>query len=110
MGQGNDSMRTGITIIAFITAKAGMQRQVREVLLDLVAQTRKEKGCVNYDLHQSQGNPREFVMYENWESAADLDAHARSEHLRAFGKAAVGLLERPTEITKWDMVSELAGQ
>lgn len=99
-------MKTGITIIAFITAKPGLQLQVREVLLDLVTQTRKEKGCINYDLHQSQADPREFVMYENWESAADLDAHARSEHLRAFGKIAGGLLERPAEITKWDMVSE----
>ena len=78
------------------------------MLLDLVAQTRKEKGCVNYDLHQSRDNPREFVMYENWESVADLDAHARSEHLQAFGKAASQLLERPAEITKWNMVSELA--
>lgn len=101
-------MKTGLTVIAFITAKAGMQQQVREVLLDLVAQTRKEKGCVNYDLHQSQDNPREFVMYENWASAADLDAHAKSEHLQAFGKAAGRLLERPTEITRWSMVSDLA--
>ncbi len=103
-------MKTGITIIAYITAKSRLQQQVREVLLDLVAQTRKEKGCVNYDLHQSQDNPREFVMYENWESAADLDAHARSEHLQAFSKAAGGLLERPAEITKWNMISELAQQ
>lgn len=101
-------MRTGITIIAYIAAKAGLQQQVREVLLDLVAQTRKEKGCVNYDLHQSGDNPREFVMYENWESAADLDAHARSQHLQAFGKTASQLLERPTEITKWNMVSDWA--
>ncbi len=85
-----------------------MQQQVREVLLGLVAQTRKEKGCVNYDLHQSLDNPREFVMYENWETPADLDAHARSEHLQAFGKAAGHLLERPAEITKWNMVSDLA--
>ena len=101
-------MRTGLTIIAYITAKAGMQQQVREVLLDLVAQTRKEKGCVNYDLHQSQDNPREFVMYENWDSAADLDAHAKSEHLQAFGKAAGHLLERPTDVTRWNMISDLA--
>lgn len=102
-------MRTGITIVAFITAKPGMQQQVREVLLDLVEQTRKERGCVNYDLHQSQDNPREFVMYENWESAADLDAHAKSEHLQAFGKAAGHLLERPTDVTRWSMISDLAG-
>lgn len=102
-------MRPGLTVIAFITAKAGMQQQVREVLLDLVVQTREEKGCVNYDLHQSLDNPREFVMYENWASEADLDAHARSAHLQEFGKAAGRLLERPTEITRWNMVSDLAG-
>jgi quinol monooxygenase YgiN len=50
------------------------------------------------------------VMYENWKSAADLDAHAKSEHLQAFGKAAGHLLERPAEITKWNMISDLAGR
>ena len=68
-------MRTGLTVIAYITAKAGHQQQVREALLDLVAQTRNERGCVNYDLHQSQENATEFAIYENWDKASDLDLH-----------------------------------
>ena len=100
-------MKTGLTVIAHITAKAGNQDQVPEALLDLVAQTRKENGCINYDLHQSQENLTQFAVYENWDTAADLDAHAKSAHLQAFAKTAGRLLERPAEISKWIMVSEL---
>jgi len=102
-------VRTGLTVIAYITAKAGHEDQVREALLDLVAQTRNEEGCVNYDLHQSQENASEFAIYENWTSASDLDVHAKSAHLQAFAGIVGDLLEGPAEIRKWRMVSELMG-
>ena len=102
-------MRTGLSVIAYITAQAGHQDQVGDALLDLVAQTRNEKGCVNYDLHQSLENISEFAIYENWEKATDLDAHAESAHLQAFIRVAGHLLERPAVIRKWSMVSELNG-
>jgi quinol monooxygenase YgiN len=100
-------VRTGLTVIAHVTAKTGQEDLVRQALLDLVAPTRKEKGCINYDLHQSQENATQFAVYENWETAADLDSHAKSAHLQAFARIAAHLLERPAEISKWIMVSEL---
>jgi quinol monooxygenase YgiN len=103
---GGDSVEKSVTVIAHIFAKAGEEQRLKRALLDLVTQTRKEKGCINYDLHQSQENACQFVMYENWESAADLDAHANSAHLREFGKSMGQFLERPTQITKWNMVSK----
>jgi quinol monooxygenase YgiN len=102
-------VRTGLTVIAYITSKMGHEHRVRHALLDLVAQTRNEKGCINYDLHQSQENPSEFAIYENWDQAADLDAHAKSAHIQAFTRIADQLLERPAEIRKWSMVSEFKG-
>lgn len=99
-------MRTGLSVIAYITAKAAHQDQVREALLDLVAQTRNEKGCINYDLHQSPENAAQFVMYENWDTAADLDAHAKASPLQTFVRIAGSRLERPAEVSKWTMVSE----
>jgi quinol monooxygenase YgiN len=103
-------VRTGLSVIAYITAKAGHQDEVRDALLYLVTQTRNEKGCVNYDLHQSQENASEFAIYENWETATDLDAHAKSAHLLAFIRVAGHLLERPAVIRKWSMVSELGAR
>lgn len=101
-------MRTGLTVIAYITAKVNCQEELRGALLDLVAQTRKENGCINYDLHQSQENKSKFVIYENWNKVADLDAHAKSAHLQAFTKNTAHLLESRAEITKWSTVSELS--
>ena len=100
-------MKTGLTVIAYVTAKAGQEDEVRNALLELVARTRNERGCVNYDLHQSDATPLEFAIYENWKRASDLDAHAKSGHVRAFRRNMADRLERPSEITKWRMVSEL---
>jgi len=105
--EGNSSVRTGLTVIAYLTAKTGREDQVREALLDLVAQTRNEKGCVNYDLHQSRENPSDFAIYENWHEATDLDAHAKSAQVQAFNRVAGHLLKCPAEIRKWSMISEL---
>lgn len=101
-------MKTSLTVIAYIFAKPGEEQQVRAALLVLVDETRKEKGCINYDLHQQDENPAQFMMYENWQSAEDLEEHARSAHLREFGRNMSPFLERPIEITKWKMVSEMA--
>jgi len=95
-------VKTGITVIAYMTAKSGHEDRVGEALLELVAQTRKEKGCITYDLHQSPENAAQFVMYENWEVAADLDAHAKAAPLQNFVKTAGSLLERPAEIRQMD--------
>jgi hypothetical protein len=39
--------------------------------------------------------------------ASDLDAHAKSAHVQEFTRIAGQLLERPAQIRKWIMVSEL---
>lgn len=101
-------MEKHVTVIAYIFAKTGEEQRVQTALLDLVEQTRKEKGCINYDLHQSSEDTSKFVMYENWESAADLDAHSKSSHLREFGNTMRPFLERPTEVSKWNMLSNPA--
>ena len=99
-------MKPGLTVIAYVTAKAGHQQQVRDALLDLVTSTRTEAGCINYDLHQSEENANEFAIHENWESASDLTNHAKSAHLQAFTRIAGDLLASPAQIRKWKMVSE----
>lgn len=104
---GGGTVRTGLSVIAYVTAKAGQEERVRGALLELVRETRKERGCINYDLHQSEESAAEFAIYENWERPGDLEAHAQSAHLLAFRRNAAEMLEGPSEITKWKMISEL---
>ena len=97
-------MNDKLTVIAHIRAKAGHEARVREVLLGLIAPTRAEAGCINYDLHVSQDDPRQFVFYENWASESHLEAHANSPHLRAFRNLANEILDNAVEVTKWRML------
>lgn len=65
-----------ITILFFMTAKAGREDEMRELAPSLTESTRAEdEGCINYVFHQRVDNPREFVLYERWRDRAALDAH-----------------------------------
>ncbi|HEV2617811.1 MAG TPA: putative quinol monooxygenase [Candidatus Acidoferrales bacterium] len=97
-------MNSKLTVIAHIRAKAGQEARVRDALLGLVAPTHGESGCLNYDLHVSQDDPRQFVFYENWNSESHLASHLNSAHLQAFLKIAEEILDGPIQLTKWRML------
>ena len=90
-----------LTVMARITARKGQEKKVRNALRALIAPTRREKGCVDYELHAAHDNPRAFLFYENWHSKPHLDKHLRQPHLVEFDQAVKGLLASPVEITLW---------
>ncbi len=47
---------------------------------ELVEASRKEEGCVQYDLLQSESDSALLVILETWASAEVLDVHSASEH------------------------------
>ena len=94
-----------VSVLAMFKAKPGMENRVKEELLNLVAPTRAEKGCINYDLHQSSQDRSRFMLYENWVSKKDLDVHLEMPHLQHFKSIADDILAEPLEITLWEMTS-----
>jgi quinol monooxygenase YgiN len=101
-------MSEKVTVLAHIRAKPGNEREVKQALLELCGPTRAEKGCINYDLHQSPGDPTLFLFHENWASKSDLDEHSQSAHLQAWRKRAVELLAEPTKVTLWSEIDDAA--
>jgi quinol monooxygenase YgiN len=97
-------MSKSLTVIARVRAKKGKASLLRKELRRLIALTRAEAGCINYDLHESQDDPALFVFYENWKSAADLAAHMRTPHFQAAMKLLPKLVDGPVDITKWSKV------
>ena len=86
-------MKHLITVVAEMKAKPGKEEVLLKVLLEMVEHTRKEAGCVQYDLHVSPKDAGQFLFYENWESEEHLAKHAASEHLKKFGEVRGDLLE-----------------
>ena len=91
-----------VTVVATFEARSGHQAEMKSLLLGLVAPTRREKGCLNYDLHILPENPAKFLFYENWESRELLDAHLKSAHLAAALPRVSELSATPPTIQFWE--------
>jgi quinol monooxygenase YgiN len=90
-----------VTVIAYIEIKPGTEEAFRAELDKVIAATRAESACINYDFHQSANQTTLFVAYENWTSMAGLDQHAKSAHIQAFRQNCAEMFVRPAEITIW---------
>ncbi len=93
-----------VTVVARLRAKPGKEQQLRELLLSLVAASRKDAGCLNYDLHQSKQDPAQFIFHENWASQAHLDQHLAKPDLKAALDKAGQMVAEPPQITLWERI------
>src|SRR5512136_3004031 len=93
-----------LTVVAQIKAQPGQEGQVRQELLSLVAPSRKDAGCLNYDLHQGLDNPALFLFHENWVSKAHLDAHLQKPDLQAVLARVGQMVAEPPQITLWEKI------
>jgi quinol monooxygenase YgiN len=94
-----------ITVLARMKAKPDMEEKVKREIMSLVSPTRSEKGCINYDLHQSLENKSHFMLHENWVSKRDLDEHLAMPYLKAFMEKAKKILAEAVEVTLWEKIS-----
>ncbi|AJE03103.1 putative quinol monooxygenase [Geobacter pickeringii] len=93
-----------VTVIARARAKAGLEEQLRQEITALIAPTRAEPGCINYDLHQSASDPALFMLHENWVSMHALEEHLAMPYLEAFKAKAPDLLAEPLDLSFWTMI------
>ncbi len=82
-----------LTIIANIKANSDKIDLVKAELEKLIAITRAEAGCIQYDLHQDNDNPGHFMFYENWESRELWQTHMNAQHLSDYMSATEGAVE-----------------
>ena len=94
-----------ITVIATFQAKPGKETELKNALIGLVAPTRKEAGCINYDLHALPEDPAKFLFHENWTSKAHLEAHLESAHIKALLPRVDELAVAMPEITIWEKIA-----
>ena len=85
-----------LTIVAHITAEPAAVDRVRSELEKLIAPTRAESGCLQYDLHQDDVKPEHFLFFENWESRELWQVHMEGQHLKDYMAATDGAIEEFT--------------
>ena len=93
-----------ITVVATFQARPGKEAELRAALVGLLAPTRNESGCLNYDLHQSPEDTGKFMFHENWTSKAALDAHLQSPQIKALLPRVDELCVAFPEIKIWERI------
>jgi len=83
------------TLIVHLPVKKGEEKTMRDLAEPCVAATRKEKGCLTYELHQDLEDPTKFVFFERWKSPQDLIDHLGAEHTKKLLDGAGKILAEP---------------
>lgn len=86
-------MAEPLKIVARIVATPGTADKLEAEMKLLVEVTRKEPGCLLYDLHRSTEDPSIFVFVEAWETKAHWQDHMAGEAVKAFNERIGGAIE-----------------
>lgn len=95
---------SSLRVIARAKAKPDQIAQVRAILTTLVDATRREPGCLSYELLQNHADATEFVFVERWASAAEEQAHFVTPHLLTTLQQLTGLLASEPQICRYGVV------
>jgi quinol monooxygenase YgiN len=87
-----------IYVVATLTIKPEARAELIAAAKTVIGITRKEKGCILYDLHESTTDPARFVFVEQWETMEDLMAHGSNEHMKPWRKVVKECATAPTKI------------
>lgn len=93
-----------LTVVAKLRAKKGKEDEVRAELSKLVAPTKSEDGCIQYDLHESNDEPGVFLFFEIWKSQEHLACHFETPHLQHLKSREAELLVEPVELSLWTRI------
>ncbi len=95
-----------IVLFARLKVKADKIEQAKSAALKIVADSRSEAGCVNYDIHQSIEDETLFFWHETWTSKAALDEHFATPFFGEFFKTVEEVAAEPPQINLTRMISE----
>ncbi|PVM88588.1 putative quinol monooxygenase [Caulobacter endophyticus] len=83
-------MTAPLQVIAVAAAAEGREAELRAAQLRLVQETRREPGCLRYELNQSLDDPRILIFTETWESEAHWRAHMQGAAIQRFQASGAG--------------------
>lgn len=80
-GSGGKLPKDAVTQIVLLRAREGQEILLEAELRALVGPSRKEVGCLTFDLHRSVDTLGSFLLHEIW---ASRDAHTEHMHTPHF--------------------------
>jgi quinol monooxygenase YgiN len=95
--------KDAVTLIVLLRAREGQETILEAELRGMVGPTRKEDGCLRYDLHRSVDTPGALLLHEVWESREAHTEHTHSPHFLRWNARKDALLAS-RDATFWKQV------
>ncbi|MCX7935605.1 MAG: antibiotic biosynthesis monooxygenase [Planctomycetota bacterium] len=76
--------------------------------LENARNTRREAGCLRFDVLQQSDDPDRFALYEVYRSPADVDAHKQTAHYAAWRQKVEDMMAEPRKGVKYQPLFPLA--
>lgn len=84
--------KDAVTLIVILRAREGQETLLEAELRALVGPSRKEEGCLRYDLHRSIDTPGALLLHEVWASREAHTEHTHSPHFLRWNARKDALL------------------
>ncbi len=68
-----------IVVYAQITTENKSEFLTKDIIKDIVKLSRREQGCIKYDLFTKDNG---YIVFEEWEDSAAFELHKKSEHFQ----------------------------
>lgn len=98
-------MNKRVNVIATMTLKEGTLEEVKQVLAELVNETRKESGNIEYSIMEDVTKPNTVFSIEKWESAEAEAKHWEMPHLAAAFAKIEGHLAAAPSVSKGSAIN-----
>jgi quinol monooxygenase YgiN len=95
--------KEAVTLIVQLRPRDGQEMLLEPELRALVGPTRKEDGCLIYDLHRSAEGPTVFLLHEVWASREAHTRHTNTPHFLRWNARKDSLLAS-RDVTYWKQV------
>ncbi len=103
-GNGGKLPKGAVTLAVILRPREGQDMMLEAELRALIAPTRKEEGCLRYDLHRSVEGPGAFLLHEIWETREHHTAHTKTDHFLRWNARKDGLLAS-REVGFWKQIA-----
>ncbi len=75
-----------VVLVVTWMAKTSREAEVTAIFSRLTEASRKEAGCLMYQVHRHKTEPRRFFIYEQYKDNVALEAHRAAPHFLQYAK------------------------
>jgi quinol monooxygenase YgiN len=95
--------KDAVTLAVILRPRDGQDMMLEAELRALIGPTRREEGCLRYDLHRSVEGPGAFLLHEIWETREHHTAHTKTDHFLRWNARKDALLAS-REVGFWKQI------